>query len=159
MSSRTDVVLSILVIHQSRVKEIVNEYGYSGSWGEGQYVDPEVIQARFPEVNYASLSFCEELIENGIPFNTDWGNYGDMYGGSQFCRYTEDGELDFKEIAEYEWNTISLSSVERYITDPLALYKYVKEQRERLTVLPWDNQEEYGLKYVALQLIRPKDNQ
>ena len=158
MSSRTDVFLSILVIHQSRVKEIVNKYGYNGSWGEDQYVDSLIIQGRFPEISYATLPFLPELKEGGIPFNTEWGSYGDMGGGSQFCRYTADGELDFKEIADDEWDSVSLSSVEYYLADPLALHKYVKEQRKRLTVLPWDNQEEYGLKYVALQLIRPKEN-
>lgn len=159
MSSRIDVLLSILSIHQSRVDKIANEQGYSGYWEKNQYNNSLIIEGRFPEINHATLPFLPELMEGGIPFNAEWDSYGDVGGGSQICRYTEDGELIFKKINDDEWDSISLSSVEDYLADPPALRKYVKERREHLRVLPWYNQEEHGLKYVALQLIRPKDNQ
>ena len=158
MSARADVILYVLTVHKERVNKIAARYGLSESWENCILNEEQTSQALFPDMKYATLPFLPELKENGIPYTLTWESYEDVEAGSEFCRYSENGELVSKEIGDSQWDSISLSTVERFLDMPEALRQYVKEQREYLTILPWDNQEEYGLKYVTLQLIRPKEN-
>ncbi len=159
MSARSDVTLTVLTVHEERVNKIATRHGLGESWEKCIFNTDPLSQALFPDMKYATLPFLPELKENGIPYILTWASYDDVEAGQEFCRYSENGELVSKEIDDSQWDSISLSGVESCLDMPIALRQYVKEQREYLTILPWDNQEEYGLKYVALQLIRSKENQ
>lgn len=158
MSDRTDVYLTILTIHKSQVIEIANDAGYYPDWEDLSGSSIPMSSGEFTEVRYGELLFLPKLVEHGIPYIADKDPFDEYEGSSEYCRYTKDGELDFRNIVDSEWDTISLSNVENLLNDPIALKRYVEQRRKDLTILPWENQEEYGLKYVALQLIRPNDS-
>ena len=158
MSDRTDVYLTILTIHKSQVAEIADRAGYDPDWEDLSGSSIPKSSGAFIEVKWGELLFLPELMERGIPYTAECVASGDIEGAMQFSRYTENGELDSKTISNSEWGTLPLSAVESLLNDPSALERYVKEQREYFTVPSWENQEEYALKYLALQLIRSNSN-
>ena len=158
MSDRTDVHLTILPAHQGQVTEIATQAGYYPNWENLLHFSKPTSRGYFAGVKYGELSFLSELAERGIPYIADKDPFDEYEGSSEYCRYTKDGELDFRNIVDSEWDTISLSKVENLLNAPIALKWYVEQRRKDLTILPWENQEVYGLKYVALQLIRPNDS-
>lgn len=158
MSDRTDVYLTILTAHQGQVTEIANEAGYYPDWEDLPYFSKPKSRGYFPKVTWGELSFLPKLVERGIPYTAECEASGEIEGASQYSRYTENGELDNKVIFDAEWGTLPLSAVESLLNDPIALERYVKEQREYFTAPSWENQEEYALKYLALRLIRPNGN-
>lgn len=158
MSDRTDVYLTILTIHKNQVAEIADKAGYDPDWEDLSDSSIPMSRGYFPEVRYGELLFLPKLIECGIPYTADLEPFDKFEGISEYCRYTEDGELDFRSIDDSDWDRLSLSTVESLLNAPITLKQYVERRRKELTILSWENQEEYALKYLALQLIRPNDN-
>lgn len=113
----------------------------------------------FEEVNYGELGCLDKLRELGIAYDSDWER-GSEYGpGCHSLRFTSDGEAVEKEVYEEE-KSLGLSLLREILknnTDPLVRLEHltavINNRHNEVSVLPWDNQVEYGKRYLARQLI------
>ena len=110
------------------------------------------ILLEFSEVNYGELEEFKELIALGIPCDY-WWDRGSTYGsGCKYIRFTSEGELQLVAYYDEDRNP-NLNMLLNLLDRPEELIKYIKEHKEKLTPLPWDNQVEYGKIYRARQLL------
>lgn len=148
MGDRTTVTLTVLASQKEAAKELfdtaaVEDWGYR-----------ELHEYLFYEVNYGELEFLDKLQAAGIAYASRW-DAGDGYGaGTKFCRFTSDGDSEIKEVYDTGVNP-ELTPLLACIDDHAALKKFILAHRESITPLPWDNQEEYGKRHRAKQLITP----
>lgn len=108
----------------------------------------------FEEVNYGELPFLGEFRKAGIPYESRWERGGEYSAGEQSCRFTADGSVITKERDDDEVNP-DLDLLFSSIDDHEALKKIIQERHDAVTVLPWENQVEYGKRYVMKQLLLP----
>lgn len=111
-----------------------------------------VTRFSFAEVNYANLAFIPLLREHGIAYDSRWDEMSEYSAGVESCRFTEAGEIQVKEISD-DSLSIPLVQLKEYIDKPEQLRKFILAHEESITVLPWDNQVEYGKRYRLRQLI------
>lgn len=114
------------------------------------------ILLEFSDVNYGELEEITDLIALGIPCDYRWGNGSNYGSGRKYIRFTPEGEIRLIEYCDEDYNPPLYSLMER-IDNPEELVKYIKEHKERITPLPWDNQVEYGKIYRTRQLL-PQNN-
>ena len=94
----------------------------------------------------------DALIAAGIAYNSEWES-GDDYGeGCQSCRFTAEGSVVVKEVYSSDYS-VPLNLLMEAINTPNKLREIILGWKEKITVLPWDNQEEYGKLYRATMLI------
>ena len=110
------------------------------------------ILLEFSEVNYGELEEFTDLIALGIPCDYEWGNGSEYGSGRKYIRFTSEGELQLVEYYDEDYNPPLDCLMER-IDKPEELVKYIKEHKEGVTPLPWDNQVEYGKIFRARQLL------
>lgn len=120
----------------------VVEYGKLTAWG-------------FDEVNYGELPFLNKLREAGIAYDNTWDRGNDYGAGTESCRFTPEGEAILRTIYDDDLNP-DIHELMARIDDPEALREFILQHKENTTTLPWDNQEEYGKTYQAMQLIISK---
>lgn len=112
-------------------------------------------QFTFGEVNYGNLPFLNKLAEAGIAYNSCWEDGGDYKSGCESLRFTPSGEFVLKTLYNGEDVNPSLNRLLELIDQPEALREYILNYKEIRSVLPWDNQVEYGKLHRARQLIAP----
>jgi len=114
----------------------------------------------FYETGYGDIG-CEEALQKaGIPYDRYWGRGAEYDSGTEYCRYTKDGEIEIKTAYESE-DTLSLDQLEEMLenfkTNPEMGYKIinkrVKDKRESITPLPWEGQDINKKTYRTKQLI------
>lgn len=108
----------------------------------------------FYDVNYGDLDFLSELRQAGIAYNSTWEASAGFNKGTDHLRFTEAGEAVRHRHYIDEGNP-PLKELLDLINLPEQLVEYIKNFAETNTVLPWDNQAEYGKRYLAMQLISP----
>ena len=109
----------------------------------------------FYEVNYGNLSFTDELIAAGIPFNSDWER-GNGYGpGCNSLRFTDDGVAECKEIYDSE-RSLDIFDLLQKLDNYQELKEFIELSAKHIAVLPWDNQERNAKLYLTRKLIEPK---
>jgi hypothetical protein len=107
----------------------------------------------FEEVNYGELSNLDLLIENGIPYTATWERGGEFDPGSEYARFTPEGNVEVKTIYCSDESIpihVLLSWAEKstqFLLDSL------NDANARIAVLPWDNQVQYGKIYKTKLLI------
>jgi hypothetical protein len=106
----------------------------------------------FSEINYGELEEFTDLIALGIPCDYEWGNGSEYGSGRKYLRFTPEGEMRLVEYYDEDYNPPLYSLMER-IDNPEELVKFIKEHKEEVTPLPWDNQVEYGKIFRARQLL------
>ena len=148
MGDRTYVTLTIPSALADLALPLLDAYDDSGEDSGNRYFT-------FLAVNYGELDFLPQLMEAGIPFNSEWASGNEYGAGCKSCRFTPEGELIIKEIYDEGINPCH-TSLMSLIDSPSALRAYILAHDERITALPWDNQVEYGKLYRAKQLISPK---
>jgi hypothetical protein len=117
--------------------------------------DPNGICAfTFYEVNYGKIEFLDKLVEVGIPFDSSWDDDGEYSSGTDYCRFTQAGEVIRKEIYDCNINP-PMDTLIQYIDEPVVLRAFILEFKEKNCVPDWENQVEYGKRYRAKQLIAP----
>jgi hypothetical protein len=150
MGDRTSVTLAVLHEHAEEVEEIADTYQPVSAYSEGSRVCFD-----FDEVNYGELPFLRTLEERGIAYDSDWSPGDDYVSGTRYCRYSEDGLLQTKEVQSTERNPDLQKLLDR-IDDWPALRKFILEHKEQVSEPGWDNQLEYGKRYKARMLLQPK---
>lgn len=148
MGDRTTVTLSFL---ESQEKKALQHFDYEAS--EAWWDEPFAYH-RFEEVNYGRLDFLDKLKAAGIAYESEWDR-GSEYGpGIKSVRFTADGEVIQKEIYNSECS-IDVHDLMALLNKPEELKGLITSTHEAVSVLPWENQEEYGKLYRAKQLITP----
>lgn len=146
MSDRCYVVLTIPTACKDRALSIIG--GGYGSIDEGT----AFCHYNFEEVNYGELRFLDKLRDAGIPYTSAWERGSEYAPGEETCRYTSNGEMIVKELYE-GCDAPTLEPLLERIDDPYKLREYILNHKEKVAVLPWDNQVEYGKLYATKRLI------
>lgn len=149
MGDRTTVTLTILNEHTNKVREIAEDFDYEYPGG----AKTNCIQ--FFEVNYGELDFLKKLESLGIAYESAWDNGSEYSSGTKYCRFDSEGLIDIKEIYDNQRNP-NIETLMNLIENPDSLIRFIRGHHENISVLPWDNQAEYGRIYAALHLITPK---
>ena len=114
----------------------------------------------FEECNYGTLGCEEELIAAGIPYTKRWAAGCAYTAGEGHVRFTAEGSLIRLEV--YDENLgVPLDELEKALEraeegDPISEALAALGRVERLVArykadtvpLPWDNQAEYGRRYL-----------
>jgi len=156
MGDRTSVTLTIQAVYKDAAMAIFaeNDNEPSDSFHNSEASNNPHFLCHFTwyEVNYGTLPFLDQLMEAGIPFESDWDHGGDYGPGCETCRFTDEGEAIRKEVANEYFNP-DLAKLMALLDDPDALIKYIRNHHEGVTSLPWDNQVENSKRYRLKRLI------
>lgn len=148
MGDRTTVTLTVLTSQVSEVVEIL-EYVLDCAY---KFNGDITTSFTFDEVNYGTLKNLPALVDKGIAYESDW-EAGSGYGpGTESTRFTEEGEVITKTVCDEDLS-LAVITLMGVIDHPTELVELIKERHIELQILPWDNQEEYGKRYMARQLI------
>lgn len=146
MGDRTTVTLSFL---ESQQDEALKHFD---SVADEAWLDEPFAYHRFEEVNYGTLNFLDKLKAAGIAYESEWDR-GSEYGpGVKSVRFTADGDVIEKEIYNSECS-IDVHDLMALLDKPEELKDLITYTHEAVSVLPWENQEEYGKLYRAKMLI------
>jgi len=157
MGDRTSVTLYFLASQKEKVDAILeplNEEPESEDTGDSQDLQPLCIY-EYSEVNYGELGFLQLLAAAGIAYESAWGSGSEYDEGSQYCRFTKEGECRITTVYDSDLS-IPIEVMLTLLHQPDALVQFIKGRHARNTVLPWTNQAEYGATYQAMQLITAK---
>lgn len=146
MGDRTTVTLSFL---ESQQDEALKHFDCDA---EEAWCDEPFAYHRFEEVNYGTLRFIDKLKAAGIAYESEWDG-GYEYGpGIKSVRFTADGDVVEKEIYNSECS-IDVHDLMALLDKPEELKELITSTHQAISVLSWDNQEEYGKLYRAKMLI------
>jgi len=148
MGDRTSVELAVLNSHAATAEEM---FVYAANIKE---IGECITYFYFDDINYGELPFLNALLAAGIAYSSEWQRGGEFGPGCSSCRFTADGEAETKELYEGDQDP-SITQLLQYIDEPHKLRSFILEYKEKVSVLPWDNQEEYGKIYRIKQLILP----
>lgn len=148
MGDRTTVVLSLLT---SQVKEAEELLGYLHQSCNEECMD-NITDFAFEEVNYGDLEGLVALEKASIAYESAWRAGCEYEAGTTSVRFTSEGEMIKKTIYDSDLS-IPITDLMHLINQPGAILELIKNSNEEVQVLPWDNQEEYGKRYRARQLI------
>ncbi len=161
MGDRTYVSLYIPTELVEQAMPIIEAGAGSPCDEEGD--DQHITFLGFDECNYGILGCEEEMIEAGIPFTKRWDAGGSYTAGKGYVRFTNEGELVRFEVYA-EDRGVPLDRLEEALkqdgdADPILrsldalarVERLVASHRAATVPLPWDNQVEYGRRYVAAQ--------
>lgn len=110
----------------------------------------------FEEVNYATLDCEGELQDAGIAYDKQWAAGGDYGAGSEYCRFTPDGQCLVFEVYDEAANP-DLDQLLQRIDDPAVLRAYILDFRDAITPLPWKDQLDYGRLYALTRRMLGKE--
>lgn len=150
MGDRSYVRLEVLASQKEKAEEIIEER-YAGS-SEDYESEDDLHTFCFEEVNGGDLPFLEELTAAGIAFDSSWDAGGDYGPGTDSCRFTPEGGAVTLRVMDDEINP-DIYTLLKNIDDPIALRQSILDHKKKTTTLSWDDQEEYGQRYQARQLI------
>lgn len=162
MGDRTSVTLTVPIVYKEAALAIAkaNEDDPGDSFENGGGVNAQNPHALFCfcfyEVNYGDLQFLDQLMESGIPFDSDW-DAGSEYGaGCETCRFTHDGEAIRKSISNDSVNP-DMAILMKKLDNHDDLKDYIIDHYNNVTSMPWDDQVENAKVYRLKRLITPKD--
>ena len=155
MSDAVSVHLTILSSQDDEAKKLFTYESDSVDVMKCSSSGIDLTTYTFCECNYGELGFTLLLTKAGISYDKTWEQGSEFNSGTEYSRFTPEGEIVWKEIYENEINP-DLNKLMELIDDPSALTKAVRAHHELITVLSWSNQEEYGKIYRTLQLLNPE---
>ena len=149
MGDRTTVTLTVLKSQKDEAITIGLADGY-----EPDHVSESnhLAHIAYYEVNYGELTFLPQLTAAGIAFDSDWDHGGDYSAGTEFSRFTSEGEIKEFSYSNDMYNP-NLGTCMGLIGDPEKLVQYILDHHNKVTPLPWDNQEAFGKIYRTKQLL------
>lgn len=148
MGDQTTVTLKVPNQYKDIIKELDGSFDeeFSGANNTHLFI--------YADVNYGELDILYSLKSRGIPYDNSW-EAGWQYGpGTTSCRFSPEGEVIVKTIYDSELNP-EINVLLSLIETPDKLVEYILKHQEKNSVLPWDNQAEYGKLYLARKLIEP----
>lgn len=146
MGDRTQVILTVLKEHEALVQEVYKDEQEEAWDGD------TTVSFTFQDIDYGNLYDLAKLKEMGIAYDSQW-LAGCEYGeGCEYLRFTPEGDPIFKEQYVSEKNP-PLNDLLALLDSPEKLREYILAYKEKIAILPWDNQGEYGKIYRTKQLI------
>lgn len=162
MGDRTSVTLTVPAVYKDAALAIAkaNDDDPGDSFENGGGVNAQnphnLYCFCFYEVNYGDLQFLDQLMEAGIPFDSDW-DAGSEYGaGCETCRFTHDGEAIRKSFSNDYMNP-DLGKLMALLDKPEETKAFILDHYNNVTSMPWDDQVENAKVYRLRRLITPKD--
>lgn len=150
MGDRTTVTLVLL---QSQVAVAEGVEGWEKPNEETEQDDTS--EFTYYEVNYGNLDFLEKLAAHGIAYTSSWCSGSEYSAGTEYCRFTPEGDAIVKQIYDDGWGC-PVSELMSRLESHEDLRAYILEHHEKLTILDMtEDQVEYGKLYRAKQLITP----
>lgn len=151
MGDRTSVTLTVPTELRAEAERIALANGFESAHTSEVHA-LGITHISFYEVNYGELPFLDELTDASIAHDSDWDHGSEYSKGCAFVRFTPEGEPRY---GSYDDDTFhpNLNQCMSLLDDPNALIQYIKNHKEEVTPLPWDNQVEYGKLYRTKQLI------
>lgn len=147
-SDRSYVTLQVLAAHKEQAEEL-----FDGDTSEEDYpIDGDLHVFTFSEVIRGDLDFLPALAEAGIPYDSTWDAGNGYSEGSDYCRFTPGGKQVVKRIWDTQLNP-DMDTLLAVIDDPVALRQSILDHQDKVSVLSWDNQEEYSKIFQVTQLI------
>lgn len=110
------------------------------------------------KVSYLDLDdACNDLLEAGIAYDINIGreHENDSHMTDTY-RFTENGTLSHLHWEE-EDEAMRLTDLMSVVDNYQELRDLIIQAKREITPLPWDNQIEYGKRYMARQLIAPPE--
>lgn len=148
MGDRTFVFLTVPIECRELAETVFDKDTIDEDWE----VNGDLVYCGFNDVNYGDLGFLCDLADLGIPYESTWER-GSEYGpGTEFGRFTPEGEYVTLTVYDSQASPDVTSLMSR-IDRPNDLVQYIKDYVKEITPLPWDNQVEYGKIYRTKQLI------
>ena len=147
MSDRTTVTLTISttkVCEASAEFTALGEDEYEANGGFSVFV--------FNKIKYGDLPFLEKLKNNGIAYDSSWANGAEFNSGTEYCRFTDEGEAIVIQVYDEDLNP-PFRELEKRFDDPAALIAFIKQHKESKTPLAWDHQERNAARFLVRQLI------
>lgn len=152
MGDRVYVTLRVLKNHADTTRQIL----LAAANGELEDDSPDKTGIHhsfgFSGINYGDLDGLDKLIANGIAYNSCWERGYDFGPGTQYCRFTEQGECITEDLYADDTDPPITELLSR-IDEPEVLRSYILQHHKDHTLPSWDHQEDYGNLYRALQLI------
>ena len=148
MGDRTSVILTILRVHAERAVEIMGDEAPEAS----DEVDYEYVEYSFDEVNYGNLPFLGKLRDAGIAHDSTWADGSEYSAGTHYCLCTQNCYCIEKSIYYCDLS-IDVNILMAKIDEPKELRALIIKHHETVKVLDFDDQEEYGKRYLAKKLI------
>ena len=146
MGDRTTVTLTVLLSQENEAKELMN-FEPEDSWEGDIHTYFE-----FQEVNYGTLDFLPQFKAAGIAYDSHWERGSEFGPGTKSLRFDSSGEAIEKEIYDCDKDP-DIDVLMEAIDDPEKLRQLILSHHEEVTNLPWDNQQLFGQRYRAKQLI------
>lgn len=146
MGDRTTVTLTVLLIQENEAKELMT-FEPEDSWEDDIHTYFE-----FHEVNYGTLGFLPKLKDAGIAYDSHWERGSEFGPGTVSVRFDLSGDLVEKEVYDCDKDP-DIDVLMEAIDEPERLRKLIVDHHEEVTPLPWDNQQLFGQRYRAKQLI------
>lgn len=119
----------------------------------GEFDSSPIVQAEFPEVNYANLWCAETLVAAGIPYNWAWSDGMSYDAGEKFVRFDKNGDLNVVEVAACDEDTIPIDllvkNLNNYTDLRDAIIEHIfKNEVEPLSAIHAENGKIYKLKHL-----------
>lgn len=157
MSDERTITLTVLASQKDRALEIL--FPYVGEPNdENDFIvqaDPALYYMQYYEIKATHFATpLAELQAAGIAWDYQYGRSddGDSQSGEDHLRFTETGENVLVGWME-EATRIPVYVLMGFIEFPDKLIEKIRDVNSKLTPLPWTNQEEYGKRYQAAQLL------
>lgn len=151
MGDRTSVTLTVLTSQKAEAEKIFMADGYEAD----HMTDDDHIglsHFSFYEVNYGDLPCLSDLTAAGIAHDSCWDHGGDYSAGTEFMRFTSQGEAKGYSYSNDDYNP-DLKRLVALVNEPQALIAYILDHEDKVNPLPWDHQEEFGKIYRTKQLL------
>lgn len=152
VSNRTNVVLYVLESQAEEVQDIFEQNFPYVKPDESGYT-PGLIYFEFDDVMHGELHFLPELLKAGIAYDSCWEEADSYSEGTEHARFNEHGVLQVLSVNSEEKN-LSLCVLMPLIDNPEKLKEYILKRQQEITPLSWDNQEEWGKRYLVMQLVK-----
>lgn len=154
-SPTTSVTLTVLNEHVDEALRLLAQADERPEYEGPHTPEPGSIYTHisFAYIREGRLEGLQFLTDHGIAFDAQWDREDQIEQGTTFCRFTEDGQVVIKEVWDSEYH-IAIADLLLCIDDVPALLQFIRRRDEATHVLPWDNQAEYGKRYLVMQMLK-----
>jgi len=146
MGDRTHVTLTILKEHLELVRQFVDQDPDTIDEGD------TIVVLNYAEVNYGTLDFLPQLLEEGIPYTSAWDRGYEYDAGEETCRFLADGTVELKSIYETQTGPY-LQALLALIDKPDELRKLILDYAQSQKIEPWETQEANRKMFLMKKLI------
>ena len=111
-----------------------------------------LVALEYSEVNYGELANLDLLVQQGIPFESEWQAGCEFGVGTNYGRFTPKGEYVGLILYVGDQNP-SMDELQNRLNNYDDLRDYIQAYKETHTPLPWDNQVNFGKRYLLNKLV------